>query len=446
MAGFTAADVPRLQLKWAFGFPGELSADAQPTVAGGRVFVGTQSGTVYSLSAATGCVHWVFQAAAAVRAAVSDRPRRDGGPDHATRRSSVTAPRTSTRSMRPTGRAAVDDESGRFRVRPGDRRPGVAQRAPLCRRRLRRRDGRRHGRLRVLPIPRQPGRAERRDGRTDLEDVHDRRRAAADDEEQDRHAVVGAVGRADLDRARPSTSSGTPSTSPPATTTAIRHQHQRCVRGIRSRFRQDPLVPPDDGGRRLEHLLPPAGQDQLHQCRRTRFRFRLSADPGDARPTAGARSWPDRNPASSTPSIPIARARSSGRSASARAASTAACSGVRPPIQANVYVALSDIGRIPVPNSQAHGARSEGRRRDVRTPPRQRSAGLAHAAAAMWAARTLQSRSIGCGQCHSRCGVFRIGRRTPPRLFRDERRHRVGLRYGPDRTTPSTVCRGVAVR
>ena len=70
-AGLSAADVPRLKVKWAFGFPGELSADAQPTMAGGRVFVGTQSGTVYSLSAATGCVHWSFQAEAAVRAAVS---------------------------------------------------------------------------------------------------------------------------------------------------------------------------------------------------------------------------------------------------------------------------------------------------------------------------------------------------------------------------------------
>ena len=70
-AGMTVAEVPRLKVKWAFGFPGELSADAQPTMAGGRVFVGTQSGTVYALSAATGCVHWVFQADAAVRAAVT---------------------------------------------------------------------------------------------------------------------------------------------------------------------------------------------------------------------------------------------------------------------------------------------------------------------------------------------------------------------------------------
>ena len=70
-AGMSAADVPKLKVKWAFGFPGELSADAQPAIAGGRVFVGTQSGTVYALSVASGCVHWVFRADAAVRAAVT---------------------------------------------------------------------------------------------------------------------------------------------------------------------------------------------------------------------------------------------------------------------------------------------------------------------------------------------------------------------------------------
>jgi polyvinyl alcohol dehydrogenase (cytochrome) len=71
MAGLTAGDVPKLKVKWAFGFPGELSADSQPSMAGGRVFVGTQSGMVYALSAATGCVYWTFQAEAAVRAAVT---------------------------------------------------------------------------------------------------------------------------------------------------------------------------------------------------------------------------------------------------------------------------------------------------------------------------------------------------------------------------------------
>jgi polyvinyl alcohol dehydrogenase (cytochrome) len=71
MAALAAGDVPKLKLKWAFGFPGELSADGQASIAGGRVFVGTQSGTVYALSAATGCVHWTFTADAAVRAAIT---------------------------------------------------------------------------------------------------------------------------------------------------------------------------------------------------------------------------------------------------------------------------------------------------------------------------------------------------------------------------------------
>jgi polyvinyl alcohol dehydrogenase (cytochrome) len=38
---------------------------------GGRVFAGSQGGKVYSLSAATGCVHWYFETAAGVRSAIS---------------------------------------------------------------------------------------------------------------------------------------------------------------------------------------------------------------------------------------------------------------------------------------------------------------------------------------------------------------------------------------
>ncbi len=70
-AGLTSADVPRLKMKWAFGFPGDQSANAQPTIAGGRVFVGSAGGTVYSLSAATGCIHWYFDAGSTVRGAIA---------------------------------------------------------------------------------------------------------------------------------------------------------------------------------------------------------------------------------------------------------------------------------------------------------------------------------------------------------------------------------------
>src|ERR1700758_3203414 len=58
MAQLAAEDVPRLKLKWAFGFPGANFAFAQPTVMGGRVFVGSEGGKVYSLDANTGCTYW----------------------------------------------------------------------------------------------------------------------------------------------------------------------------------------------------------------------------------------------------------------------------------------------------------------------------------------------------------------------------------------------------
>jgi polyvinyl alcohol dehydrogenase (cytochrome) len=75
--GIAASDVPRLKVKWAFGFPGVLAANAQPVIVAGRVYVGSDNGIVYSLSAATGCVHWYFQAPAAVRAAPTIAPRSD---------------------------------------------------------------------------------------------------------------------------------------------------------------------------------------------------------------------------------------------------------------------------------------------------------------------------------------------------------------------------------
>jgi polyvinyl alcohol dehydrogenase (cytochrome) len=70
MAGITAEEVPRLKLKWAFGFPGDLTSNGHATYAGGRVFVGSPGGKVYSLDAATGCIHWYLDVGAPVRAAI----------------------------------------------------------------------------------------------------------------------------------------------------------------------------------------------------------------------------------------------------------------------------------------------------------------------------------------------------------------------------------------
>lgn len=69
-AGLTAADVPGLKLKWAFGVPDATIMRSQPAVYGGRVFLGTEDGTMYSLDAATGCVHWATEAAAQVRTGI----------------------------------------------------------------------------------------------------------------------------------------------------------------------------------------------------------------------------------------------------------------------------------------------------------------------------------------------------------------------------------------
>lgn len=69
--GLTAADMPKLTLKWAFGFPGVLAARAQPTVTGGRLFAASENGTLYALDAKTGCTYWTFTAQGSVRSAPS---------------------------------------------------------------------------------------------------------------------------------------------------------------------------------------------------------------------------------------------------------------------------------------------------------------------------------------------------------------------------------------
>ncbi len=77
--GLSAADIPKLKVKWAFGFPWDSRAYAQPAVVGGRVFVGSANGTVYSLDAATGCTYWSFKAEGSVRTAISVARSKTGG-------------------------------------------------------------------------------------------------------------------------------------------------------------------------------------------------------------------------------------------------------------------------------------------------------------------------------------------------------------------------------
>lgn len=70
-AGLSASQVPKLKLKWAFGLPGATSVYSEPSAVAGRVFVAADTGYVYSLNAADGCVYWSFQAQSGVRTAVT---------------------------------------------------------------------------------------------------------------------------------------------------------------------------------------------------------------------------------------------------------------------------------------------------------------------------------------------------------------------------------------
>ncbi|MCU1336630.1 MAG: pvaA [Bryobacterales bacterium] len=70
-AGLQADAVPRLALKWAFAFPDTSTLRSQPAVYRGRVFVGSQDGSVCALDAVSGCVHWSTMVQAQVRSGIA---------------------------------------------------------------------------------------------------------------------------------------------------------------------------------------------------------------------------------------------------------------------------------------------------------------------------------------------------------------------------------------
>jgi polyvinyl alcohol dehydrogenase (cytochrome) len=74
MARLTPDRVPRLQLKWAFEFPGVSAANAQPTVVGGVLFVGGADRKLHALDAKSGCTIWTYATEAPVRTAVTFGP------------------------------------------------------------------------------------------------------------------------------------------------------------------------------------------------------------------------------------------------------------------------------------------------------------------------------------------------------------------------------------
>ena len=72
--GITAGDLPKLKLKGAFGYAGVSAARAQPTMAGGRLFVASENGEVHALDPKSGCAYWTFKSEAGIRTALSVGP------------------------------------------------------------------------------------------------------------------------------------------------------------------------------------------------------------------------------------------------------------------------------------------------------------------------------------------------------------------------------------
>ena len=231
-AGFTAADVPRLSLKWAFGLPGELSADGQPT--DGRrpcVLRDAERGRVFA-QRRHGLRPLVFSGRRRRARRGQHRPRQ-----HTSRRP-LRGVRRRPRRHGLRGRcghrcAAVENESGRSSRSPGSRLPrrfttaGSTWALPPEKRRpapwpITSAADSAAASSRSTP---RPGHRSGRPTRSPKSRCRGRRTRPA-------HSC-GAPPARPSGRARRSTPGGTPSTSPPATTTALQPP-ARAMRSWRS--------------------------------------------------------------------------------------------------------------------------------------------------------------------------------------------------------------------
>jgi polyvinyl alcohol dehydrogenase (cytochrome) len=78
-AGLSAADVPKLKLKWAFAYQGATSSRVQPALAGGKLFAASDNGELHALDPKTGCTYWTFKAESGVRSALTVGPYKTNG-------------------------------------------------------------------------------------------------------------------------------------------------------------------------------------------------------------------------------------------------------------------------------------------------------------------------------------------------------------------------------
>ena len=214
-ARLTAADVPRLKLKWAFGIPNGMTNNAQPTVVSGRVFMASDNGYIYSLDAKTGCVYWSFQNGSIVRnspmvGAVTGQGAARWAVFFGDGHANVFA--LDAQTGRQLWKVRVDDHVV-ARITAGVKyHDGPRLRAALGLRGVQR--GQKD--YPCCTGARRRCRARREHGQADLEDLQ-RRRAEAVEEEPERRAAVRALGRRHLGRADDRYRCAARSTSAPAT-------------------------------------------------------------------------------------------------------------------------------------------------------------------------------------------------------------------------------------
>ncbi len=75
----TAADLPRLKLKWAFGYDGATSSRVQPAMAGDKLFVASDNAELHALNPKTGCTYWTYKAESGIRSGLSVGPYQSAG-------------------------------------------------------------------------------------------------------------------------------------------------------------------------------------------------------------------------------------------------------------------------------------------------------------------------------------------------------------------------------
>ena len=245
MAQLAAEEVPRLKLKWAFGFPRANFAFAQPTVMGGRVFVGSAGGKVYSLDANTGCTYWEFDAGAPVRSAITIGPDKDGWLAYFSDRGGNVHAVDVVRGEALWTTHVADHPAAMLTGSP--MLAGTTLFVPIASARK----SPPPTRISLLRLPRQRRRVASINGKDAVEELHDRRGAPGAHDERRWHPVEGTLGRRSVVLPDLRLDEGHDLCDYGRQLLGTADRHLRCHSGVQRRFRENGLVASGNVGRRV---------------------------------------------------------------------------------------------------------------------------------------------------------------------------------------------------